>query len=132
MMVPISVPATHSEKPKELPPPASLAGKIEPVGYHAQPLTSGGSTLAHDPEYHWLAGELWYAPARGAWRVHYAEAKDGDHYGGVLTLTETGAMDQFRIGQMVYVEGKVTEINAASSEPAYRVHKIYELDKSPQ
>ncbi|MBV9126003.1 MAG: hypothetical protein JO112_21840 [Planctomycetes bacterium] len=132
VLVPIIVPPAPPERPKELPPPAALAGKIEPVAFHPEPQTAGGPTLAHDPDYHWLAGELWYAPGQGAWRIHYANPKDGDHYNGVLTLTETGAMDQFRIGQLVYVEGKVTEINAASPEPVYRVRKIYELGKTPQ
>lgn len=88
------------------------------------------AAFGHAPDYSWISGELWYVPGKNVWRVHYAGPADRDKYGGVMTLSDAGPMADYRIGQLVYVEGRPAEGSGQSGTAVYRVTKLLELVNS--
>jgi hypothetical protein len=89
--------------------------------------SSSGPAFGHAEDYSWVTGELWYVPGKNVWRVHYGSGKDNDRYGGTMTLSDTGPMSEYRIGQLVYVEGRPVDASSKASNGIYRVTKILEL-----
>jgi hypothetical protein len=83
--------------------------------------------FAHAPDYSWVTGELWYVPSKNCWRIHYASAREDEKFGGTLTLVNPGTMTDFRIGQVVYIEGAPLAPVGASSGPLYQVNKVMEV-----
>jgi hypothetical protein len=47
-----------------------------------------------------------------------------DRYGGKVTLTDAGPMENLRSGQMVRVEGRLADAEAHDLRPAYKVQAI--------
>lgn len=119
-------------------PPLTAVAEAVPGGPHhrgeSRTRLASASTPAtafgHAPDYSWLSGELWYVPGKNCWRVHYAGGGEQDQYGGVMTLSDAGPMADYRIGQLVYVEGKPAEGSARSGTAVYRVTKMLELATS--
>jgi hypothetical protein len=91
---------------------------------------SSGPAFGHAVDYSWVTGELWYVPGKNVWRVHYGSGKDNDRYGGTMTLSDTGPMSEYRIGELVYIEGRPVDANAKAANGIYRVSKILELADS--
>jgi hypothetical protein len=106
----------------------AMRNPVEPKTRQAS--AENPSSFAHAPDYSWLTGELWYVPGKNLWKVHYGSGKESDRYGGIMTLSDAGPMSEYRIGQMVYVEGSLADPGNQSSHAIYRVNRILELVNS--
>ena len=135
-----TVHATPSAPPVETPKATEADSGVQQVGY-VLPLSGGKEASVrrrtftditadprwdHAPDYRWLIGQLQFIHGRNVWRVRYASCEEEDPYGGSVTLSETGPMDEFKDGMMVRVEGRVMdpEASARAGGPQYRVNAI--------
>src|SRR5262249_51915403 len=125
-----SAPPAASVAPKVSPAPITTVAAFEPA-QQSPPKRETKPYLAHAPDYHFIAGELWYSPSQKAWRVHYGSKRE-DAYGGILDLTGLGSMKDFTIGQAVYAEGQLVSMDAQTGAAAYRVTKILDLVQQPE
>ncbi|MFL5243894.1 MAG: hypothetical protein ACJ8FY_17470 [Gemmataceae bacterium] len=78
----------------------------------------------HAADYAWIIGELYFEKDSKTWTVRYASVDEDDCHGGKVTLTDAGAMDNLRSGQMVRVEGRMADPAAHDLRPAYKVQTI--------
>jgi hypothetical protein len=86
---------------------------------------SADPCFAHSPEYTSVTGELYYLNARNCWTVRYASVDEEDRYGGSVTLSDMGTMDQFHSGQMVRVEGRIADPESREPSPKFQVQSIH-------
>jgi hypothetical protein len=100
---------------------------LKPEPHHKPAVNRAASpAFGHAPDYSWVTGELWYVPGKNVWRVHFGNGRE-DRYGGVMTLSDTGPMSEYRIGQLVYVEGRPVEDGSRNASGIYRVTRVLEL-----
>jgi hypothetical protein len=78
----------------------------------------------HAADYAWVTGELYFEKDSKTWTVRYASVDEEDRYGGKVTLTDAGSMENLRSGQMVRVEGRLADAEAHDLRPAYKVQAI--------
>jgi hypothetical protein len=91
--------------------------------------TSAGdeSQMAHAKDYSWLQGTLEYIHSNsGRWKLRYAPLWADDRFGGSLTLDPDAWLDKFHEGDVIYVEGELTQSRPSgrATVPVYRVHSI--------
>jgi hypothetical protein len=85
--------------------------------------------FAHADDYSSVTGELYYEKAQEVWTVRYGSAEDEDRYGGSVTLSEVGAMDAYKSGQMVQVMGHMVDPESKERHPSYKVESIQPVKK---
>lgn len=128
---PVAVAPAPAPKPEleTLPPPPKEIQPAtfkdnEPVKRRSFADITAKPGMAHAADYSWLVGELQFVHVRKAWRLRYASVDEEDRYGGSVTLTEMGTMDNFTSGQMIRVEGQLMDPESREPSPAYRVRTI--------
>jgi len=82
------------------------------------------SAFNHSSDYGSLTGELQYVHVRKTWCVRYASSDEEDRYGGKVTLIETGPMTGYSDGQIVRVEGQLSNADSHEPAPTFRVRSI--------
>jgi hypothetical protein len=114
--VPLPMPADAQQMVMTLPLPART------VVVNKAPLPT---EFSHNDDYTSLVGQLQYNAHRDTWRFRYAEDNMSDAFGGSVTLIDVGDMLKgFRSGQMVTIEGDMTDIDPKTGRPAYKVRRI--------
>lgn len=84
----------------------------------------------HNEDYTSLVGQLHYNPRNDTWRLRYATVDVSDVFGGSVTLIDVGGMMKgLRSGQMVAVEGEVTDVDSTSVSPAYKIRRIWPVQQ---
>jgi hypothetical protein len=84
-----------------------------------------GKPLDHAPDYSWVQGKLEYTNlGGGAWRVRYAPLSADDEHGGCVILQSLPNPPQFRVGDIVYLEGSIVEPNTRGPLP----NPVYQVD----
>jgi hypothetical protein len=79
---------------------------------------AGPGKLDHAPDYSWVQGRLEYsALAGGIWKVRYAPLSVDDEYGGSVILETPPNAEKFRVGDLVYVEGRIVTRSARGPLP---------------
>jgi hypothetical protein len=79
----------------------------------------------HSPDYSWIQGKLEYTSLSGGiWRVRYAPLSADDQYGGCMILQSPPDPSQFRANDMVYVEGRILDVNTRGLLP----NPVYQAD----
>lgn len=74
-------------------------------------------------DYSWIVGKLTrHSGKDGGWYIRYANAYDGDRFGGELRFANMPRLGLLRDGDNVQVEGAV--IDSGFDRPAYRVDSI--------
>jgi hypothetical protein len=108
---------------------------IPPTGGHEEGIkrrsyadVSAKSCYGHAEDYSWIKGELQFGHARNAWRVRFASIDEEDRYGGSVTLTEEGPMEEYKDGQLVHIEGRLVDPESRDPSPEYRVRAIMPLN----
>ena len=84
--------------------------------------------MGHASDYSWLKGDLQHINMGGGfWKLRYRPISDeDDRYGGSVVLTADSRISQFREGDVVYVEGRVTAEKSTpyTAAPVYEVRNI--------
>lgn len=81
----------------------------------------------HGPKYGWLVGTLQRVHMPGGdWKLRYLPLSEQDPYGGSMVVALDARFDEFKSGDVVYVEGEVIANRPSLylSGPLYRVMKI--------
>jgi hypothetical protein len=123
--------------PTRIYPPQQLApavvAKAQPGETHtvAKPTEapSGGARYDHAKDHSWLMGKLEYLYSKKVWRVRYSPPEVDDELGGCVTLVGIDpALDNFKSGQMVRVDGVLVDPDSRQLSPAYQVHGLKPLE----
>lgn len=78
----------------------------------------------HAADYSSVTGELYFEKDSKTWTVRYLSVDEDDRFGGKVTLTDVGPMENLKSGQMVRVEGQMANSEAHENCPAYKVQNI--------
>jgi hypothetical protein len=81
--------------------------------------------FAHSPDYTSVTGELYYHKAQNCWTLRFASVDEEDRYGGSVTLTDMGTMNEYHSGQMVQVQGHMAEADSQEPAPKFQVQSIH-------
>ena len=96
-----------------------------PSGAAIRPVSE--SALDHAPDYSWVQGRLEFsALGGGIWKVRYAPISADDEHGGSVILEAAPDPQKFRVGDLIYVEGRIVSRNAHGplANPLYRAEYI--------
>jgi hypothetical protein len=83
-------------------------------------------------DYSQLTGQLYFVPAGGGlWVLRYAPLGKEDESGGSVVLGQDRQLDNYREGDLVAVEGKLTGEQGSSrlGGPLYQVRSIRLVDR---
>ena len=86
-----------------------------------------GVTLEHDPQYHWLQGEVRYTEVGGGgWLLRYLPIDKADQFDGIVVLARSPAVERLRDGDVVKVDGKLLPERSSLHLGAaiYRVNRL--------
>jgi hypothetical protein len=104
----------------------ALAAYHEPAAIPATAASSRGE-YGHSTDYQRLSGSLEYSHATRQWKLRYIPI-DGqtDAYGGSVVIADGAALEGFRPGEFVTVEGEIVSEKTASSRfaPKYQVRRV--------
>lgn len=84
----------------------------------------------YGPEHRWLVGTLHRVHMPGSdWKLRYLPLSEQDQYGGGAVLSIDARIDEFKDGDIVYVEGEVIGDRPTLylSGPLYRISAIQAL-----
>jgi hypothetical protein len=78
----------------------------------------------HAADYSSVTGELYFEKDSKTWTVRYSSVDEDDRFGGKVTLTDVGPMENMKSGLMVRVEGHMADAESHDACPAYKVQNI--------
>lgn len=89
---------------------------------------------AHAKNYSWLVGQLQRVhTSQHEWKIRYAALDENEQWGGSMVLAQDAKLDQWKDGDMVYVEGEILNERPSVylSGPLYRVRHIRNAQDAP-
>lgn len=118
----------HLEEPK-----IALEEKVVPAK-QPEPAPIQIPEYAHARDYRWLVGQLQrvHSP-KHQWKIRYADLEENEHWGGSMVLAEDVRLDQWKDGDLVYVEGEILNDRPSLylAGPLYRVRHIRAAQDAP-
>lgn len=82
----------------------------------------------HGKNYEWLVGTLQrvHSSPKHQWKIRYADLDQHDKWGGSVILAPDARLDNWKDGDMVYVEGEVLTARPSLylTGALYRIHSI--------
>jgi hypothetical protein len=91
---------------------------------------SAHPSFAHAPDYSWLSGEVEYSRISKGWRLRYATVDEEDAYGGSVTLAEHPLLHSLKDGEVVRVQGRLSNPATKSAAPPYLIDSLQPVGSS--
>lgn len=90
--------------------------------------------FAHARDYSWLVGQLQLVHSpQHQWKIRYAALDENEQWGGSMILAPDARLDQWKDGDMVYVEGEILSDRPSLylAGPLYRIRCIRRAQDAP-
>ena len=91
-----------------------------------------GQRYGNAADYKWVAGVLDKHQKGGYWTIRFADIGTDDMWGGKVRLLDDPRLNEFKNGDVVYLEGELMAPRSAADGPAYppyRVTDVHAIDK---